>query len=136
MSVLGYILGGGLVLLGFGLGWFFRFGPGAKMGAVADAILGTPEVKDRRGGVLDPGHTGLVARMSEVEERFTGVEKALSQLADQQTAILALAERMDRAENTIASLVMASAERAATAASAAAVLNLIRDERTETIPED
>lgn len=106
MDLLAYLLGGGCILLGAGIGAWFRFGPGARVGAVADAILGSPEVKDRRGGTLDPGNPGLVHRVAQVEEAVVEFRHMTGLLTE-------VLKRTDVLEHKVNLLELAATERVA-----------------------
>lgn len=132
MTDIEWLLSAGLAFLGLGIGAWFRFGPGAKFGAMADAILGTPKVLDRGGGILEQGSPGLTQRVSTLED-------AINTLADQQRTLaehtqqindLRLADAIQAEQ--IGLLKLAASERIATADVAKAALNLVRDEQTAT----
>lgn len=86
VSLLG---GGGLVT------WWQASKPSRlRAEAVADAILGEPEVRDRAGNVIRDGQPGLVHRVSTVEE-------AVKMLAATQAGHSALEKRVERNESRL-----------------------------------
>lgn len=131
-ELLAWFLGGGCALLGAGIGAWFRFGPGARVGAVADAILGSPVIRDRHGGVIDNGQPGLVQRVGTLED-------AIKLLVDQDFRLTVLENghidhenRIINTETGLSSLLLSAAERTAMHQESTAALNLIRDEQTDT----
>lgn len=91
--------------------------------AVADAILGEAETRDRSGNVLTPKQPGLVARTTVLEE-------AVRTLVNQETRIKKLEDAVGILNPTVASLLTASHERAATADAAAQALRLVNERDT------
>lgn len=134
-----------LILLGLGIGAFFRFGPGKMLGAMSDALLGTPDVKDRRGAVISEGTPGLVALQRDHSDRLRLVEEAVVEFRHSIALYTELAGRMDRVENDVKILkddhikeLVQAVERASTAASAASVLRMAegRDPILDVEPEE
>lgn len=109
-----------LILVGIGIGAFFRFGPGKILGALGDAMLGSPQIRDRRGEVLDPGSPGLVHRVAQVEEAVVEFRHMVGLLTETQ-------KRLDQHDAAINALIAGSLERAATAMSSAEMLRLVND---------
>lgn len=118
-----------LVLVGVGIGAFFRFGPGKVLGAVADAILGSPQIKDRRGEVIDEGAPGLVHRVAQVEEAVVEFRHMVGLLTETQ-------KRLDQHDAAINALIAGSLERAATAMSSAEMLRLVSERDTLIVDPD
>jgi len=87
-----------LALVGIGIGAFFRFGPGKVLGAVADAILGSPVIKDRRGEVIDQGSPGLVHRVAQVEEAVVEFRHMVGLLTETQKHLANLDHRVSTLE--------------------------------------
>lgn len=120
MEPITYTASAVLVLVGLGIGAFFRFGPGKTLGALGDAMLGSPQIKDRRGEVIDPGSPGLVHRVAQVEEAVVEFRHLVGLLTETQ-------KRLDRHDAAIEALIAGSLERAATAMSSAELLRLVND---------
>lgn len=87
-----------LAIVGVGIGAFFRFGPGKTLGAVADAILGSPIIKDRRGEVIDAGSPGLVHRVAQVEEAVVEFRHMVGLLTETQKHLSLLDNRLTTLE--------------------------------------
>lgn len=100
---------GTLVLVGVGIGAFFRFGPGKTLGALADAILGEPAVHDRAGREIEPASPGLVARTKTLEE-------AVALLVDQDARIAKLEHGQLQHDAAIAALIATTFEKGAESA--------------------
>lgn len=118
-----------LILVGVGIGAFFRFGPGKVLGAVADAILGSPPIRDRRGELIDDGSPGLVHRVAQVEEAVVEFRHMVGLLTETQ-------KRLDQHDAAINALIAGSLERAATAMSSAELLRLVNDRDVLDVEED
>lgn len=87
IAVVVTILGGGGIL-----GWWRATKPGReRSAAVADAILGSPPVHDRAGGIIKEGEPGLV-------DRTTTLEKAVALLVNQDARLTHIEGRVDRLE--------------------------------------
>lgn len=123
MTSLEWFVGGGALLLGAGIGAWFRFGPGARVGAVADAILGTPAIKDRQGGTLDPGNPGLVHRVAQVEEAVVEFRHMVGLLTETQ-------KRLDLIDNRVGVLEEARLERIVTQAESAQMWRAVAEKDT------
>lgn len=98
MDPLTWIGGGTLAIVGLGIGAFFRFGPGKTLGAVADAILGSPVIKDRRGEVIDEGSPGLVHRVAQVEEAVVEFRHMVGLLTETQKHLALIDNRVTTLE--------------------------------------
>lgn len=120
MEPITYTATGVLILVGVGIGAFFRFGPGKTLGALGDAMLGSPQIRDRRGEILDPGSPGLVHRVAQVEEAVVEFRHLIGLLTETQ-------KRLDRLDAAVNALIAGSLERAATAMSSAELLRLVND---------
>lgn len=122
-QLLTYTATGTLLLVGLGIGAFFRFGPGKILGALADAMLGSPPIRDRRNEIIDPGKPGLVHRVDQVEEAVVEFRHLVGLLTETQHTLA----RHDAAINA---LIAGSLERAATAMSSAEMLRLVNERDT------
>lgn len=129
MEPISYTATAVLVGVGLGIGAFFRFGPGKILGALADAILGSPPVRDRRGELIDDGSPGLVHRVSQVEEAVVEFRHMVGLLTETQ-------KRLDQHDAAINALIAGSLERAATAMSSAEMLRLVNDRDVITVEEE
>jgi hypothetical protein len=86
---------GALGIIAIGIGAFFRFGPGKTLGAIADALFGTPTTRDRSGEVMEEGRPGLVHRVASVEEAVVEFRHVVGLLTETQ-------KRIDLLENRVA----------------------------------
>ena len=120
------ILGIVALFIGWWRGWWEsprRRETRARDKAVAEAILGEPEVRDLAGKVIAPSKPGLVSRTSTLEQ-------AVSTLVDQDARIKLLetdVEMLKRRELKDLALII---ERAKTAETAGEALKLIRERDT------
>lgn len=124
------VLGGGGVL-----GWWWRKQPERKhererAKAADDAILGEPEVLDRRGKQIAPGSPGLVHRVAQVEEAVVEFRHMSGLLTEVLGRIDTLDNRVNLLEQTNVKDIVLAAERAATAAASVEVLRLVRERDT------
>lgn len=120
-EMLAYVgIAGGLVtILGGGgvLGWWWRKQPERERerergSAVADAILGEPEVRDRSGQVIQQGRPGLVHRVSSVEEAVVQIGNMTGLLNEALKRIDTLDERLAVIERSTIERILTKAESA------------------------
>lgn len=101
----------GIVSSGVGAWLYFR--PGVQRGKAAiDAILGEPEVKDRRGSVMDPGKPGLVHRVATVEEAVVEFRHMVGLLTETQHTLTEHAARIKALEDVRIEKLVSQAESA------------------------
>lgn len=105
--------------------------------AAAVAILGRPEVTDRRGRVLDAGQPGLIHVQRENSERLTKVEEAVIEFRHMSGLLTETLGRIDAIDTRVKALedtgvrdIVQAAERAATAAVSAEMLRLVHERDT------
>lgn len=98
-----------LILVGLGIGAFFKFGPGKTLGALADAILGEPAIRDRAGRKIQDERPGLVARTDVLED-------AVTKLVDQDARITRLEHGHLQHDAAIAALIASTFEKGAKSA--------------------
>lgn len=114
------ILGGGGVL-----GWWWRKQPEReeerrRNAAVADAILGEPEVMDRSGEQIQPPRPGLVHRVGTVEE-------AVIKMGDLASLITEALKRIDGIDARVRVLEHSTVERIVARAESAAMWQAVGD---------
>jgi len=113
-------IGALLLIIGFAIGTWLRIGPGKQISAMADAMLGTAEVKDRSGKVSLPAQPGLVHRTNTLEESV----KTLIELVAEQRVIATRVDlhetRLNDHDTSIAALIASTFERGAHATLTAA----------------
>jgi hypothetical protein len=89
---------GALGIIAIGIGAFFRFGPGKTLGAIADALFGTPTTRDRSGEVMEEGKPGLVHRVATVEEAVLEVRHLIALVTETQESVKDLNRRVGAIE--------------------------------------
>lgn len=132
ISVLNWLLAlFGVVSTGVGAWLYFR--PGVQRGKAAiDAILGEPEIKDRRGAVMDPGKPGLVHRVASVEEAVVQFSHLVGIVTEALGRMDAIDSRVKALEDSNVRDIVVAAERAANATVSAEMLRLANER--DTIP--
>lgn len=120
MDLLTLTATGTLVLVGVGIGAFFRFGPGKTLGAIAEALFGTPTTRDRSGAVMEEGQPGLVHRVAQVEEAVVEFRHVIGLLTETQ-------KRIDLLDGRVTELERARVERIVTQAESAHMWRAVAD---------
>lgn len=143
VSTLDWVLGA--IAIGSWLGGLWLYlSPGIRRNkAVADAILGEAEVKDRSGQVIQPPRPGLVHLQHDNSQRLSTVEEAVVEFRHAIGIYTEVLKRVETAEQDIAALkttnvkdIVIAAERAAASAAAAEMLRLIHERDTRDTDAD
>lgn len=120
-----------VAIAGFALGTWLRLGPGKQVSAMADALLGEQEVKDRSGKVVREARPGLVHLQREDSARLSKVEEAVVEFRHVIGIYTEVIGRLTQVEADVAILkddrvkdIVTAAERAATAAVSTEMLRL------------
>lgn len=73
----------GTILIAVLTVWVFARPSLKRNNAVADAILGEEEIRDRSGSLIRAGRPGLIHVQAAVDQRLSNIEGVVAKLADQ-----------------------------------------------------